>query len=264
LERSQWVRDVVETLLPRIARFNEFIRFHADIFSDLQMWHWKDGVRSASYTVREIDPEIAVDESFIMLGRHTDEPPIDIDLILSDFDRLIPLFRFVQSSEPRFAALANQITGLYFTPGHRPLPESAQTTRQEKILDVRLRHGQMQTQLYKALVEKFGARSVGTEQPNGPGNRVDVVVKLGNSYTYYEIKTSSTARGCIREGLSQLLEYSYWPTSQEAERLVLVGETPPSADDLLYLEVLRRRFHLPIYYEWLDSNGQLRDQSGSG
>jgi hypothetical protein len=130
---------------------------------------------------------------------------------------------------------------------------TTEVTHYERVLNVHLRHAEMQTRLYQALVDEYGSGAVGTEQLNGPGNRVDVVVRLGGSFTYYEIKTSSSARGCIREGLSQLLEYSYWPTSQEAERLVLVGESPPTAEDLAYLAVLRDRFGIPIHYQWFDT-----------
>lgn len=259
LERSQYVRNVLESLLPRIARFNEFIRLHPEHLVDLEMWYWKDGARSASYPVRAIEPEIAVDGAFIMIGRHTHEPPLNVERILSDLDRLLPLFRFVQGNGAGFPALGNSITGLYFTPGHRPGARTTAITLEERALDVHLRHAEMQTRLYQILVEEYGPSAVGTEQLNGPGNRVDVVVRLGGSYTYYEIKTSGSARGCIREGLSQLLEYSYWPSSQEAERLVLVGESPPSAEDLAYLSVLRERFRIPIHYKWLDAeSGRLR------
>jgi hypothetical protein len=40
---------------------------------------------------------------------------------------------------------------------------------------------------------------------------MDVVVRLGIRYWFYEIKTALSARACIREALAQLLEYSYWP-----------------------------------------------------
>jgi len=98
------------------------------------------------------------------------------------------------------------------------------------------------------LAGKHGKEAVGTECNNGAGSRLDVVVKLQERFHIYEIKTSQSARACIREALSQLLEYSYWPGVQEAERLIIVGEPPLDKDAGEYLGTLRSRFALPLYY----------------
>jgi len=78
---------------------------------------------------------------------------------------------------------------------------------------------------------------------------VDVVVKRNNGYWYYEIKTSKSPRACLREALGQLLEYSFWPGAQEANRLVVAGETAIDKEGEEYIKRLKERFSLPIEYE---------------
>jgi hypothetical protein len=264
LQRSQWVRDVVEVLLPKISRYNEFIALYPNRFAHFSMWYWTDEGVSSVFPVTGITSNLAVPESFIMIGKRT-TLPIDLDVVLKDFDELLPLYEFVESSNTTmFPSVNSSISGLYFVPGHyEALNRTTRVSARERVLDVELRHNEIQTKLYNYLVDEFGSNAVGTEQLNGPGNRVDVVVRLGRSYTYYEIKTRSSARACLREALSQLLEYSYWPTSQEAERLVVVGTTPATLDEEAYILTLRSRFQIPLYYEWFDeAENRLRhDQS---
>lgn len=81
------------------------------------------------------------------------------------------------------------------------------------------------------------------------GNSIDAVVKLKDELIYYEIKTASTARINIRESLSQLLEYSYWPRGEEASKLIIIGEASLDEEAEHYLITLRDKFSIPIYYE---------------
>ena len=53
-------------------------------------------------------------------------------------------------------------------------------------------------------------------------------------------------------GTSQLLEYSYWPGGRVAELLVVVSENPLTADAARYIELLRKKFGLPLYYQHLN------------
>lgn len=50
--------------------------------------------------------------------------------------------------------------------------------------------------------------------PQSFGTRVDVIVRDGSNWWYYEIKTSHSPRACMREAVGQLLEYSFWPGCQ--------------------------------------------------
>lgn len=56
------------------------------------------------------------------------------------------------------------------------------------------------------------------------------------------------------EALAQLLEYSYWPGAQVAERLIIVGEPALDRESENYLATLRQQFDIPVDYEQFDLN----------
>jgi len=98
---------------------------------------------------------------------------------------------------------------------------------------------------------EYGADNVGTEVPTGIGTSIDVVVRRPNGYWFYEIKTFQSPRACIREAIGQLLEYSLWPGSREAGRLIVVGETAADKKAMGYCSSLKKRFSLPVEYHQL-------------
>lgn len=99
------------------------------------------------------------------------------------------------------------------------------------------------------LAEQYGATAVRHEHRTPLGTLVDLRVRAANgAVTYFEIKTGASALACIREALGHLLEYALWPGSESVERLVVVGDIPPTADENAYLEHLRARFGLPLEY----------------
>ena len=67
------------------------------------------------------------------------------------------------------------------------------------------------------------------------------------SQHFFEIKTSTPLR-CIREALGQIMEYAYYPTTDKASRLIVVGEDLPDNETQSYLEHIREKFDLPLYY----------------
>jgi hypothetical protein len=95
---------------------------------------------------------------------------------------------------------------------------------------------------------------VSGEQLTANGTYIDVAVREGNEYIYYEIKTGLSAQSCIREAIGQLLEYSYWPGAQSATRLVIVGEPQFDEHAKAYLETLKKKFSLPLEYRQFDMN----------
>lgn len=85
---------------------------------------------------------------------------------------------------------------------------------------------------------------------------MDIVVRRENVYWFYEVKTSRFPRACLREAVGQLLEYAFWPGAQEANRLVVVGESPIDKDATEYLCRLKEHFSLPIEYEQVTMMGE--------
>jgi len=100
------------------------------------------------------------------------------------------------------------------------------------------------------MISEYGRDNVADEHSSGLGTKIDVGLRRGKgAYWYYEIKTASSPRVCLREAFGQLLEYAYWPGAREADRLIICGERPLDKDGEKYLRQLRNRFQLPIEYQ---------------
>ncbi|MCX5848204.1 MAG: hypothetical protein NTW65_01960 [Deltaproteobacteria bacterium] len=113
-----------------------------------------------------------------------------------------------------------------------------------------LLHNKIQNELYKQLTAKYGAGCVGTEVPTGAGTAIDVVIKTDTFCWFYEIKTTSSVKSCIRQAIPQLLEYAYWQaTDDRADRLIIVAPKKITPQAAKYLTFLRDRFKLNIHYE---------------
>jgi hypothetical protein len=104
--------------------------------------------------------------------------------------------------------------------------------------------------LTRSLIAAYEADNVADEHPSGFGTKIDVVVRHGqDEFWYYEIKTATSPRACLREALGQVLEYAYWPGAQEPSRLIVCGESRLDDEGAAYLRRLNERFRLPIAYE---------------
>ena len=139
--------------------------------------------------------------------------------------------------------------GFEFLSGHNPGKgyETRRTTGGTK--DAVLLHNQMQNDIYEQLKREYGEKNVGTEIRTATGARIDVVVRTGEKYDIYEIKTRNFAIFCIREALSQLMEYAYWSgKGEEVDRLIIVALEKLGSDGRRYLKYLREEFCIPIYY----------------
>ena len=250
LERSQTLPDI-DVLLPKIQKFNEFMRRYPHEFAGLSMWHYDEKGRSSNYPPIQIPSSLFRPDVFIFLGRLQQPDRIDYELILDDFDGLLPLYLFVEGKSG-YPSVAKTEGKFQFKPGCTVKVATTKASVAEKQLDVSLHHNDIQYALYKHLVSEHGASDVGTEIPSGTGGKVDVVVRQGSEYWFYEIKTGMSARGCILDGLAQLLEYSFWHGAQEAQRLIIVGEPALDEESNAFIALLMERFSLPITYQQFD------------
>ena len=238
----------IDVLIPKVRLFNEFMRLQGEIFEDLRMWHYK-GTRSADYMPGPIPHELVTQGVFVFLGKRQPIDRIDYEVVLGDFDRLLPLYKYVESGGESQPISMPSDTQFEFRSGCSVKASSAMVTQAQKQLDVTLRHNELQEVLHRRLVSQYGAENVGTELPSGIGTSVDLVVRRKDEYWFYEIKTALLPRACLREAVGQLLEYAFWPGAQEATRLIVVGETAIDNDSVEYLRRLKERFSLPIEYE---------------
>lgn len=99
-----------------------------------------------------------------------------------------------------------------FQNGHNPKKDSKNRNYHSQSIISNSIHNHIQDFCYKELSKKYGYPNVATEQDDGSGNRIDIVIKnpTKNSHWFYEIKTYNTGSVCLREGLSQLMEYAYY------------------------------------------------------
>jgi hypothetical protein len=98
----QTTRDLptIDPLLPKILRFNEYLRLYPEAFAEFEMWHWFDRERSNNYPVASIPDSQVKAGTFIFIGRPQPANAIHVGMILEDFDRLVPLYEFVEVECP--------------------------------------------------------------------------------------------------------------------------------------------------------------------
>ncbi|PZP83551.1 MAG: hypothetical protein DI582_10775 [Azospirillum brasilense] len=240
----------IEPLIDKVQLFNDFLRLYPDLYADMRMWHYQEREYVGDYPPAPIPPENVRERVFVFLGKRQPAAAPDIDTILSDFDRLLPLYKFVESAGALQPIATVEKEPFTFRAGcSTKKTNAAATSPAQRRLDINLRHNVLQEALYQQLAQLYGKDNVGAENPCGTGNRIDMVVRHPDTYWFYEIKTAQSPRACIREAIGQLLEYSLWPGSQSAARLVVAGECALDTDGSAYLETLREQFSLPIHYE---------------
>jgi hypothetical protein len=238
----------IAPLVPKIQRFNEYLRIHAEDFAGFRMWHFVEGKGGDSdYPSAPISSELVIPGSFIFLGRRQPAANVDVTLILDDFDALLPLYEFVEGTGP-FPTSPKAKGDFDFVPGRTPTLSRTRATIYGQTIDVTLRHNDIQRALFD-YISSLHRDEVCAEVRTGNGTLIDLGRRRGDHYWFYEIKTGISARTCIREALGQLLEYAFWPGGRQATALVVVGEAVLDRDAEFYLQGLRSRFGLPIFYQ---------------
>lgn len=248
LETNQTL-PTIDLLIPKIRLFNDFIQLYLEEYADMRMWHYRGEERSTDYMPTSIPPELVSENVFVFLGKRQPLDHLEYELLLDCLDRLLPLYKYTESSGNLQPISEVGIAPFKFMPGFTAKASSTQASLAARELDINLRHNILQETLFDRLARQYGADNVGTELPSGAGTSVDVVVRHEREFLFYEIKTAHSPRACLRQALGQLLEYSFWPGSQEAARLIVVGETPLDKEGAKYLRTLRKRFSLPVEYE---------------
>lgn len=106
-------------------------------------------------------------------------------------------------------------------------------------------HNKMQNVVKSILKQSY--RKVSLEK-----NHVDVTAETyDGKLHFFEVKTR-TPKICIREAFGQVMEYVYWPDVEEAEKMIIVGDTFPDEEAQRYLKYIRRKFKLPIFYRCIN------------
>ena len=83
-------------------------------------------------------------------------------------------------------------------------------------------------------------------------DRVDIKARThSDKWHYFEIKTDNPKLS-IRNALGQILEYSYWPDAERADKLIIVSDSEPDSAVKKYLAHIRRKFNIPVYYRFFN------------
>lgn len=239
----------IRPLLPKVKRFNEYVRNYREDFIGFRMWHWCGSQPSLDSPVTEIVAGLMERGCFVFIGRRVPVSEVDVREILDDFDRLFALYAYVESGN--IPSSSRQESG--FRPGC--VVKTTRTTASliARQVDVDLRHNELQVALFEALQAGYPGLRIGTEYRVAAGAQVDVAVEMPDGFAFYEIKVAPTVRAAMREAIGQLLDYSHWPTESRATKLIVVGEARPSQADQSYLKTLRTRYRLKLFYRHLDT-----------
>ena len=250
LKRDKTLRNPLETMTPRIQRFNSHIERNKKYYSDFYMWcDAYKGMKSKILNISKIKKEFIEIGNFIFLGKYIDNKGRnfsneEIQEILKTFDRLMPLYRYVELTEEQ-----KKWFKFKFKPGINKGKTTIIRSQTQNRKKITLQHKEMIENVYNQLVEKYGYDNVGTENNTGYGTEVDLVLKKNNSYVFYEFKTAQSVRDVIRQALSQLMEYCFYPSNNNASKLIIISTNKINPEAQKYLVLLRSKFKIPIYYQ---------------
>lgn len=247
-EPSRSLPDI-QVLVPKVARFNAWMREHPEALSDHAMWHYDPAGRSSDYPPGPIPLERVRPDTFVFLGRRQPIGSVDPHTALRDMDALLPLYEWVESGVDPLASVLPDLE-----PGPLQLGEGRAlqggrwitATTRERQLDIYLRHVELQRRLRDALMAE-GCTKVVTEARLG-SRSIDVAADHDDGLVFYEVKTAATVRACLREAIGQLLEYALWSDAHRPARLVVVGEPPLDETSRRYLARLNAAFPVPLSY----------------
>lgn len=117
---------------------------------------------------------------------------------------------------------------------------------------VNLIHNIIQNSFIKFLRENYPDESV-----KGERNRIDALKETVSEVHIYEIKPYENAFICIREGIGQLLDYSYHYKTTKEIKIYIVGPNKPNDNDLKFINAIRSNLKIPFSYIAYDYNSKV-------
>jgi hypothetical protein len=202
-------------LRPKVSRFNVWVRSNADALRGFRMWDWARQTRSTDRSPGEILEASISGEAFVFLGTMSPAADVDPRRILQDFDRLLPLYEYVET-----VSGTQEQTPSQQSPGHGASPVTHTTaSRLAAVIEVDLRHNLLQESLIRILQAEFPGCPVHPEWAGvAASGRVDVAVETSDGLLFCEIKVAPHVRAAVREAIGQLLEYAHWPDETRARK----------------------------------------------
>jgi hypothetical protein len=249
LEPSQSLPDV-SILYPKILKLNCLIREHPEFFKQFRMWHYITDERSDITEVVEIRQELISTKIFIFFGKIATDYKIKINEILQTFDELLWVYKIIETDGFDKLEHIDEIVTEDFIYANKNgvLPAKVNYTIQEREINVDIRHSYLQEILQAELEETHGRENVRLENRFN-ANEIDLVVRTADGFHFYEVKTASSAKACVRQAIGQLLEYAYGNGRKNASKVFIAGEFPIDKGTDKYLIFLRNEFKIPIFYK---------------
>jgi hypothetical protein len=105
------------------------------------------------------------------------------------------------------------------------------------------KHNIIQQKLYSILVAEHGEDNVILEE-----NYVDIKLFQPNFINFYEVKSASFAAECIKQALGQLLLYSLNDDDKRTKKHIVVGQYPPTENDIKYINFVKQNLKLNFDY----------------
>ncbi|MFH0947587.1 MAG: hypothetical protein V1833_01115 [Elusimicrobiota bacterium] len=182
-------------------------------------------------------------------------------LQISSKDRVIltPRYQLLyKTREPKLSVYTGD--GFIFKPGFGFKKEKTKAKYEKKGADVDLLHNKIEHFVCEQLSKRSGRNNVGSNIDCGHGSEIDIVEKQNNNYIFYEIKTAHTLKLCIRTAMGQLLEYSYYPNTDLAKKIIIVSYHKINPDVQKYLILLRKKFKIPVYYRYFNTENNILEK----
>lgn len=247
LEPSQTLPDP-SILFNKVYQLNYLIEEKPELFEGLSLWAWHNGERK-NYPSMCIPQSVITENSFIFLGKECSTESINVSDILQTFDKMIEIYVRIEGGiDENLLEKKDYSLGFSFNPSEHQLPNEYSFDTTERKIFVKAVHSKIQVELIKELKSEFGDKNVAVEQKIGY-NEIDVVVKDGDEFIFYEVKVASNLKKAIREALGQLMEYSYYGAKKLAKKLVIVSNYKLDGKNATYLDFLRKEFGLPLEYK---------------
>ena len=130
----------IDVLIPKARLFNDYMQLYPEHYADMRMWHYSEGVRSTDYPPAAIMPQLVTPGTFVFLGARQPFQRFDYGRILEDFDRLLPLYTYVESEGREEGTEPSVGKAFHFVAGCT-IAKSAMTTATiaERELDINLK-----------------------------------------------------------------------------------------------------------------------------
>lgn len=219
-KQKGWLKEMAEQLKVVGADYKKFLSLSPDTFFNIKYKPLDLVLVDTPQNFSNKDRVIKATYYNVLLNK-INEPALEIPLSEEEFEEEIK-----------------------FIAGHNPKKKSPKIHYRQREADANLFHDRMQENVYKQL-SKIYPNNVRTELRG-----VDLVVRdKKGSYIFYEFKTFNSLKKCVREALSQLLEYAYYPNAKRAVKLVIVSQNIADSKAKKYLEKLRKEFGIPVFYK---------------